>query len=55
MNLREIQRITLPTLPGTNEKDQQKTNQQLILCIQSLFKRDEDKERRIRELERKAV
>jgi len=51
MNLRELPRLTLPTLPNPGEKDQRKTNEQIISCIQNLFKRDEDKEKRIRKLE----
>ena len=51
MNLREIPRLTLPTLPGRGEKDQNKVNEQIISCLQNLFKRDEDKEKRLRKQE----
>jgi len=48
MNLRELPRVTLPTIPNPGEKDQQKVNQQIVNCLQNLFKRDEDKEKRLR-------
>lgn len=51
MNLRELPRLTLPTLPNPGEKDQRKINEQIISCIQNLFKRDEDKEKRLRKRE----
>jgi len=52
MNLNEMQRITLPALPNPDGKDQKITNIQLIECIKVLLKRDEDKEKRIRALEK---
>lgn len=54
MNLRELPRLTLPTLPNPGEKDQRKVNEQVISCIQNLFKRDEDKEKRLRKREENA-
>lgn len=54
MNLRELPRLTLPTLPSTGEKDQRKINEQIISCLQNLFKRDEDKEKRLRKVEESA-
>jgi hypothetical protein len=51
MNLRELPRYTLPTLPSPGEKDQRKVNEQFIACVQNLFKRDEDKEKRLRKRE----
>ena len=51
MNAREIQRVTIPSLPNSNETDQKKVNREIINCLQNLYKRDEDKEKRLRKKE----
>jgi hypothetical protein len=49
----ETQRSTVPSLPNPAEKDFQKVIQQLNNTILDLYKRDSDKEQRIRILETK--
>jgi len=51
MNLREQQRRSTPSIPSLNEKDLVVITRKLTDSIMMLFKRDEDKEKRIRKLE----
>jgi hypothetical protein len=51
MNLRELPRITVPTLPDPKDDDQELVNRQLVDTIKQLFGRDGDKEVRLRAIE----
>jgi hypothetical protein len=51
MNLSEMPRQTIPALPSATEKDQTTVNRKLIDTILMLYKRDEDKEKRLRSIE----
>lgn len=51
MNLNELQRVTILPLPSPTDTDQPRVNRRLIDCINLLYKRDEDKERRLRAID----
>jgi hypothetical protein len=51
MNLKEFSRVTLPSLPNSGEKEQRIIIQKFVDAFKLIFKRDEDKEKRLRALE----
>lgn len=51
MNMNEMSRISTISLPNPAEKDQRVINKKIIEVLGQIFKRDEDKEKRLRAIE----
>ena len=51
MNRNELQRVTILPTPNPDDRDQGRVNRKFIDCLTLLYKRDEDKEIRLRAID----